>query len=217
PPSLIPPAPPCPLPSFGMVLVPGALSVLVGGVPAARAGDVGMTITCVTLGPPFEIVLGSSNTLIAGNRAARVGTDMFFHDNPSPLEGFAAFMAAAGAVAAIANAVGQAAEGNFAGAAMSVAQQQADAAALALKQLRKVDPGGPPDMGAILSGEFTVLVGGFPMPVAFDTAEIVGAIRGLGRRIANRLRANTDDGAPGRSGSPDEESCVGGGPCPRGA
>ncbi|MBX3275955.1 MAG: PAAR domain-containing protein [Sandaracinaceae bacterium] len=195
PPSTTPPAPPVPLPSLGMVTLPGSINVLVGGLPAARAGDVGLTLTCVSFGSPFEIVLGSSNTLFGGNRVARMGTDMFFHDNPSPLDALGAAMAVVGAVAAVANAVGQAAEGNFTGAALSIAQQQADAAALALKQMRKVDPGGPPDMGAMIMGDPTVLVGGFPMPPAIDLATIAGAVRGLARRVMNRNRARAADAA----------------------
>ncbi len=203
PPSLIPPAPPCPLPSLGAMLLPGALSVLVGGLPAARAGDVGMIVTCVSLGPPVEVAAGSSNTFFAGARAARVGTDLFFHDNPSPLEGFALFMAVAGAVAGIANAVAGAAEGNFASAGMSVAQAAADAGALALKQLRKIDPGIPPDFGVFLTGDYTVLVGGIPLPPAVGIDKIVGALRRLGGAVARRLNrgGNYADQAPHHCGT----------------
>ena len=41
PPSLIPPAPPIPLPAIGSVLT-GCTSVLIGGMPAARSGDFGL-------------------------------------------------------------------------------------------------------------------------------------------------------------------------------
>ena len=53
---------PTPLPSFGPILFGGAASVLVNGMAAARAGDIGMSITCGTLAPPFSIATGS-NTL----------------------------------------------------------------------------------------------------------------------------------------------------------
>jgi hypothetical protein len=46
PPSLVPPAPPVPLPSFGITLGAGSITTLVGGLPAARAGDIGIAITC---------------------------------------------------------------------------------------------------------------------------------------------------------------------------
>lgn len=195
PPSTVPPAPPIPLPSIGVLTLPGAISVLVGGLPAARAGDVGMILTCGTLGVPCEVMLGSSNTFFGGSRAARMGPDLFFHDNPGEMGGFAAFMAVAGAVASYATAIGQAAGGNFGGAAMTMAQQAADGAALALKQLRKVDPGIPPDAGAIMLGDFTVLVGGTPFPAAMDIAAIMGKLDGLARATARRRPAQSGDGA----------------------
>jgi uncharacterized Zn-binding protein involved in type VI secretion len=52
----------------GPILGPGALTVLIGGLPAARVGD---TLTCV--GPPDVIVKGSTTVTIAGAPAARVG------------------------------------------------------------------------------------------------------------------------------------------------
>lgn len=81
PPSLIPPAPPIPLPSIGNIMLAGAVNVLINGVPAARVGDVGVVITCGSLGPPSEIILGSSSVLIGGSRAARI-MDITRHDNP---------------------------------------------------------------------------------------------------------------------------------------
>lgn len=87
PPSLIPPAPPIPLPSIGSVFLAGAINVHINGIPAARAGDVGLAVTCCSLAPPLEIVLGSSNVFIGGARAART-LDMTFHDNPFPLGNF---------------------------------------------------------------------------------------------------------------------------------
>lgn len=215
PPSFVPPAPPCPLPSFGVVALPGALSVLVGGIPAARAGDVGLIFSCVSLGVPFEIMLGSSNTLMGGNRAARIGTDMWFHDNPGEVSAAAVVMMGLGAAAAQMNAVAQAEAGNFVAAGLSMAQQAADAAAFALKMLRRVDPGMPPDVGTNLVGDFTVLVGGMPLPAAMSIADIIGRIKkGLANRAARRARAESDEGAPGRSGRTDDESGAGGGSCP---
>ncbi len=83
PPSLVPPAPPCPMPSFGMMLIPGANQTSWSAeLPAARAGDVGMIATCVSLGPPVEVVVGSSNTFFGGNRGARVGTVHFLARQP---------------------------------------------------------------------------------------------------------------------------------------
>ena len=52
----------------GPVLGPGAPTVLIGGLPAARVSDSAM---CV--GPPDVIIAGSATVLIAGLPAARVG------------------------------------------------------------------------------------------------------------------------------------------------
>ena len=53
----------------GPVLPPGAVTVLLGGQPAARVGDLA---TCV--GPPDVIVLGSFTTMFQGQPAAYMGS-----------------------------------------------------------------------------------------------------------------------------------------------
>lgn len=52
----------------GPIAGPGSATVLVGGLPAARAGD-----TAVCAGPPDVITNGSGTVLIEGRPAARVG------------------------------------------------------------------------------------------------------------------------------------------------
>ncbi|GAB3020459.1 PAAR domain-containing protein [Cyclobacterium sp. 1_MG-2023] len=52
----------------GPILPPGEPTVLIGGMPAARVGDMA---TCS--GPPDSIVAGSSTVLIGGMPAARMG------------------------------------------------------------------------------------------------------------------------------------------------
>ena len=52
----------------GPVLPPGCPTVLIGGLPAARAGDM---VTCV--GPPDTIAMGSATVMIGGMPAARMG------------------------------------------------------------------------------------------------------------------------------------------------
>ena len=52
----------------GPVTGPGAPTVLIGKLPAARVGDL---VTCV--GPPDTVVLGSMTVLISGQPAARKG------------------------------------------------------------------------------------------------------------------------------------------------
>jgi uncharacterized Zn-binding protein involved in type VI secretion len=52
----------------GPILPPGAPTVLIGGMPAARVGDMS---SCA--GPPDPIVMGSTTVFIAGMPAARMG------------------------------------------------------------------------------------------------------------------------------------------------
>ncbi len=51
----------------GPILPPGGLTVLIGGMTAARVGDM-----CVCVGPPDVIVLGSFTVLICNQPAARM-------------------------------------------------------------------------------------------------------------------------------------------------
>ncbi len=57
----------------GPILPPCAVTVLIGGLPAARVGDM-----AVCVGPPDVIALGSLTVLIMGQPAARMG-DMTAH------------------------------------------------------------------------------------------------------------------------------------------
>ncbi len=52
----------------GPVLPPGCPTVLIGGLPAARMGDMAL---CT--GPPDSIIMGSSTVMIGGLPAARMG------------------------------------------------------------------------------------------------------------------------------------------------
>jgi uncharacterized Zn-binding protein involved in type VI secretion len=52
----------------GPALPPGSPTVLIGGLPAVRVGDL-----CTCAGPPDTIVMGSSTVLIGGMPAARMG------------------------------------------------------------------------------------------------------------------------------------------------
>jgi uncharacterized Zn-binding protein involved in type VI secretion len=52
----------------GPILPPGAPTVLIGGLPAAKVGDM-----CVCVGPPDTIAAGSGTVLIEGMPAARMG------------------------------------------------------------------------------------------------------------------------------------------------
>lgn len=52
----------------GPALPPGSPTVLIGGMPALRMGDM---LTCT--GPPDTVVVGSGTVLIGGMPAARMG------------------------------------------------------------------------------------------------------------------------------------------------
>ncbi|HMB62279.1 MAG TPA: PAAR domain-containing protein [Eudoraea sp.] len=52
----------------GPILPPGAPTVLIAGIPAARVGDL-----CTCVGPPDTITAGSSTVMIGGMPAARIG------------------------------------------------------------------------------------------------------------------------------------------------
>ncbi len=52
----------------GPIIGPGAPTVLIGGMPAARVGDM-----CTCVGPPDSIVKGSAKVMIGGMPAARLG------------------------------------------------------------------------------------------------------------------------------------------------
>lgn len=58
-----------PVPHVGGPIVgPGAPTVLIGGLPAAKVGDM-----CVCVGPPDSIVKGSMGVMVMGAPAARMG------------------------------------------------------------------------------------------------------------------------------------------------
>ncbi len=52
----------------GAILGPGSLITLVGGLPAARVSDTG-----VCIGPPANIIMGSTTVMIGSLPAARLG------------------------------------------------------------------------------------------------------------------------------------------------
>jgi uncharacterized Zn-binding protein involved in type VI secretion len=206
PPSGPPPVPPTPIPPLGTILFGCSVSVLIGGMPAARCGDLGLSATCCGIPPVFEVFTGSSKVFIGGSRAARM-LDMTFHCKPVPPAGAAqrgmvaamqkaATLAtaaagkaaqAAGALAIAgdaANAVAAAAAGDAAGAAaqglaagVGAAQMAADAVAMAMGAAMGKDPCLPPGtLGTITMGVPNVLIGGFPMPSWMNVAKGLGKL-----------------------------------------
>lgn len=210
PPSLVPPAPPIPLPSLGVAFLAGSASVLVGGVPALRAGDIGIGFTCGSMAPPFEIMTGASGVYFAGARVARFGMDITFHCNPaSPMGGFALGMGIAGVVAGAAGALAQASAGNSGAAIAQGIQAGLDAAALAVSKLRGKDPAGPPGIGMLLGPPMgNVVAGGPPIPNvgALAQGKIYSALGRALKSMRGALRKRSP--APDANG----RSCEGGEP-----
>ncbi len=169
----IPPRPPVSPVTGGPIAAAGCVSVIIGGIPAARASDVGLGVGCLGVTPIFEVYTGSSNVFFGGSRAARMG-DITRQCNPASAMGaFGKAMGAAGVAAGGLSAAASASGGGAAAAAMQAAQAAADAAALAMAALLGKDPGGPPGSGMLAIGDFKVLVGGFPMP---DTITALGGL-----------------------------------------
>jgi uncharacterized Zn-binding protein involved in type VI secretion len=52
----------------GPILPPGCPTILIGGMPAARVGDM-----CTCVGPPDSIMKGSATVMVGGMPAARMG------------------------------------------------------------------------------------------------------------------------------------------------
>ena len=181
PPSLIPPAPPIPLPSLGPVLLGTCIKVLINGLPAARCGDIGMAVTCCGLVPAFEIKTGSSKVFIGGARAARA-IDYCVECAPGggAMDAFAKVTmglgmvaSAAGIVADVQDAADTAADpaGDAAmvaaqtlAATMGVAALAVEVATMAIKAAMGKDIAVPPAPGMIAIGSPTVLIAGIPVP-----------------------------------------------------
>jgi uncharacterized Zn-binding protein involved in type VI secretion len=221
PPSLIPPAPPIPLPSIGSVTLGTSVQVLIGGMPAARAGDLGLAPTCGGLAPFFTISLGSSSVFIGGTRAARMTdfcTACTMSTTPAVRSLAAALRASATAsmavgLAGIASSLVDAASGgddtapasqaavaaaSGLNAAMSAAQMAADLAATVIQALMGSDPAIPPALpGAIMMGTPNVLIGGMPLPNTPDVSKILlGKIKGrLAKRKAAKAKKKAEEEA----------------------
>ncbi|MCX5544795.1 DUF6531 domain-containing protein [Paraburkholderia sp. CNPSo 3076] len=215
-----PPSDGVPMPSCGVTIGSGCLSVLYGGMPAARVLDIGLAPTCGGFAPVFEICTGSSNTFIGGARAARMALDLTRHCNPLGMSGaghaeqdaekasaLKRAMHIAGMAAPVASggltAADQAVDGAGAAAGeMTAAQTAADAIAMAMSNLMGKDPGVEPGMGTLIDGDESVLIGGFPMPDAL-------AMLMLGWGLRKKAHAPEDAGESKRT---EQGECKGGHP-----
>lgn len=186
-----------PLPPLGAVIAGCCVSVLIGGLPAARCGDIGLSPTCLGYLPGFEIFTGSSKVFIGGARAARA-IDVTMHCWPPKgwlargaiaaltkaamvgmkvMDGAGKVAMTAGVIADVQDASAADAAGDAAmasahalSAGMTVAQAVADAVAAALGNVIGKDPGVGPPVGMITLGVPNVLIGGFPMPSGMQVA-----------------------------------------------
>jgi uncharacterized Zn-binding protein involved in type VI secretion len=217
PPSYVP-APPTPgavipLPSLGNVLIGNHVKTLIGSLPAARCGDIGLAPTCCGLTPFFEIHTGSSNVFIGGKRAARMldicrccqpaGAAMSMVDKVMTGAGFVVGgLAVAADVSEAAVEEGAVASAKALSAAMNAAQLAADAAALAARMAMGKDPavipgpgptGAGPMMvnGALVLGFPLVLIGGFPMINIPDPVSLI-----LNKLAALRAKPGGQHGEP---------------------
>jgi uncharacterized Zn-binding protein involved in type VI secretion len=181
PPSLIPPAPPVPLPSIGTIMFGTCVKVLIGGLPAARSGDIGLAPTCMGFAPFFQIYTGSSNVFIGGARAARM-LDICKVCGKGEGRKMSAVGVAMGAL-------GMAAAPSGLAAAMNAAQLAADAIAMAMTSAMGTDPCippvmPPPSLGMVALGMPTVLIGGFPMPNLPNPANaLMNALKRMGGKL----------------------------------
>jgi uncharacterized Zn-binding protein involved in type VI secretion len=212
PPSLVPPAPPVPLPSMGPITLGTCVKVLIGGMPAARVGDLGMAPTCGGIAPFFTVFMGSSKVFIGGARAARQ-TDMCTACTTSTATAMSKVAIAAGIAGMVMDLAESSAESNAAlaaaqalGVGMAAAQMAADVAAQAISKAMGTDPAVPPALpGFIMMGAPTVLVAGVPMPATADVAKwLKNKLKGLKYVLTGKA-----DGKAGKGASKG-----GGGGCP---
>jgi uncharacterized Zn-binding protein involved in type VI secretion len=223
PPSFTPPATPAPLPlpSMGPIAVGCSTKVMIGGMPAARAGDLGMALTCCGFMPLFEVKTGSSKVFIGGTRAARIldFCDACTPTNNGAVRSMATAMAVANmavGMASVVEAVLQsqaesakaASQGesdpNAAAAAAAMAAAQgvaaasaaaalaADALALALSLSKGTDIAVPPGLaGAVTVGMPNVLIGGFPMINFPDPVQWL--FKKIGAKLKKKKKSDADD------------------------
>lgn len=184
PPSLVPPAPPVPLPSLGAVALAGCTSVLIEGMPAARSGDLGYAPTCGGLFAIFEIKTGSSSVYIGGARAAR-RLDITSICRPggsmSKLDKVMTGIGAASTALSLVQAPS----------ATAAAQAAADGAAMAAGLLAGKDPSATPFPGVLMPTGGTVKIGGFPMP---DAMAVLGGLAKLAKGLVKGIRGGRKSG-----------------------
>jgi uncharacterized Zn-binding protein involved in type VI secretion len=236
PPSYTPPVTPAPipLPSLGPVVLGTCIQVLINGIPAARAGDLGFAVTCAGFFPLFEVFTGSSKVFIGGSRAARM-LDLCRACQPSvggPARAMSRAMAAAAKAAAVVEKATEVAQvvttvagvgadvvdaatasdpdeaaADALSAGLGAAQAALDAATAVLSEMMGRDLAVPPSMGVLMLGAPNVLIGGFPMP---NFPDPIGAVVG---KLAAKHHAAKEH-AKEKEHAPDPKRKVGCPSCP---
>ncbi|MBL4890172.1 MAG: hypothetical protein JKX97_09160 [Candidatus Lindowbacteria bacterium] len=189
-----------PLPGLGPLTFGGSQSVAIGGEPAARAGDLGLGITCCGFAPAYECFTGSSNTFIGGSRAARRFDIIRQCDPTLALGTLGKVLGGVGLVAGAAQAGAESSAGKAAAAQVAAAQAQADALALAISATLGKDPGAPPGIGAVCNGVDTVLIGGMPTP---DILDMFGGLLKVLKKAKGGLKSK-----PRPKARKDEDRCT---------
>jgi uncharacterized Zn-binding protein involved in type VI secretion len=146
----------------GPILPPGCPTVLIGGQPAARMGDLA---TCV--GPPDSIVMGSPTVLIGGQPAARLG-DPAAHGGAITLGMPAVLIGEAAAGAPAGPAVARLPNGDLRVGQNTVLTGTEEFKAKALADLRVIDatPTGHSIFAALDAGAHTVTIQELDMATA---------------------------------------------------
>lgn len=204
-----------PMPSMGPILFGGSMTVLIGGLPAARSGDLGLAPTCGGFSPFFEVFTGSSHVFIGGARAARV-LDLTRVCMPGAgaakgiraalsvvTEGIEDFGMAADFVSNLADATDTifesdpaVAKGLALSATTGTAQLAADVVRDAMESLMGLDPAVPPIPGLISFGMPSVCIGGFPMP---GWGELAKGLMRLGKGLKKRKGGKQGRGKKGKN------------------
>ncbi|WP_394837760.1 PAAR domain-containing protein [Pendulispora rubella] len=210
PPSLIPPAPPVPLPSIGAVLLGCTIKCLINYMPAARAGDIGLALTCCGIMPMFEIKTGSATVFIGGVRAARMldiagacikATSGSFRAAMKGMIGVGTALGVAGiasdAIDASQEQDAEMAKASASAAAIDAADMAIDMAASAISASMGSDPAIPPLPGLLLTGAPNVLIGGIPLPNIPDPVQLL--LKKLKSKLKRKKKENggSDDDMPG--------------------
>ena len=184
-----------PLPSLGPILAAGAQGVLINGLPAARCGDLGLSVWCGGYFPIFEILTGSSHVFIGGARASRTLLDPTLHCLPvigkAGLDklgvAMMAFSAGMSALNLFANMEGAAVASIDAGSAQAEATAASEASEAAQAKLVALE-GTTEEAGAMMEATTTAMEASSASAMA-ESAAAYSAAQGVGVATAAKQLA----------------------------